>query len=126
MGRQYSISALAKEFDITTRTIRFYEDIGILSPTREGTRRVYNQQDRTLLKLTLRGKRLGLSLDECKALFDLYDPVGNNNQKQLQTCLDKFQEQKTQLQNQLHDMKVMMLELDNAIDRVKAAMHNGQ
>lgn len=126
MGSQYSISALAKEFDITTRTIRFYEDIGILSPTREGTQRVYNQQDRTLLKLTLRGKRLGLSLDECKALFDLYDPVGDNNQKQLQTCLDKFQEQKTQLQNQFHDMQVMMLELDNAIDRVKAAMHNAK
>lgn len=126
MGIKYGISELAKEFDITTRTIRFYEDIGILSPTRIGTQRVYNQQDRTLLKLTLRGKRLGLSLDECKALFDLYDPVGDNNKKQLQTCLDKFQQQKTQLQSQLHDVKAMMLELDSAIDRINEAMHNAE
>lgn len=122
MSVKYGISELAKEFNITTRTIRFYEDIGILSPTRKGTHRIYDQKDRTLLKLTLRGKRLGLPLNECKELFELYDPVSENNEKQLQTCLHKFQAQRAKLQIRLNDATAMILELDNTIVRVKEAI----
>ena len=72
----YTISDLAKEFDLTTRAIRFYEDMGLLQPLRDGPggrNRVYSSRDRTRLKLTLRAKRLGLSLTEAKDLIDMYD-----------------------------------------------------
>jgi DNA-binding transcriptional MerR regulator len=71
--RSYTISELAIEFDVTPRAIRFYEDMGLLTPQRAGRNRVYTQRDRTRLKLTLRGKRLGLSLSEIKQLVDMYD-----------------------------------------------------
>jgi len=76
MATQFSISDLAKEFDLTTRAIRFYEDMGLLEPERSGPggrNRVYSSRDRTRLKLTLRAKRLGLSLNEAKDLIDMYD-----------------------------------------------------
>ena len=76
MNISYTITDLAKEFDLTTRAIRFYEDMGLLSPQREGVggrSRVYSARDRTRLKLTLRAKRLGLSLTEAKDIIDLYD-----------------------------------------------------
>ena len=72
-SRTFSISELAREFDVTTRSIRFYEDQGLLNPTRQGQTRIYSRQDRVRLKLTLRGKRLGFSLAEIRELFDLYD-----------------------------------------------------
>ena len=71
--RTYSISELAQEFDITPRTIRYYEDEGLITPTREGQTRIYSHKDRIRLKLTLRGKRLGFSLAEIRELFDMYD-----------------------------------------------------
>jgi DNA-binding transcriptional MerR regulator len=76
MATTYSISDLAREFDLTTRAIRFYEDMGLLQPGRSGPggrSRVYTPRDRTRLKLTLRAKRLGLSLSEAKELIDMYD-----------------------------------------------------
>ena len=83
--KTYSISDLANEFDITTRTIRFYEEKGYLSPKREGTRRIYSPPDRTSLRLILRGKRLGLSLDETAEMIRMYgSPRGNRRQ------LEKF------------------------------------
>ncbi|MFM7968428.1 MerR family transcriptional regulator [Aeromonas sp. A-5] len=72
-ARTFSISELAREFDVTTRSIRFYEDQGLLNPTRQGQTRIYSRQDRVRLKLTLRGKRLGFSLADIRELFDLYD-----------------------------------------------------
>ncbi|MGL4917519.1 MAG: MerR family transcriptional regulator, partial [Aeromonas allosaccharophila] len=85
-GRRFSISELAREFDITTRSIRFYEDQGLLNPAREGQTRIYSKQDRVRLKLTLRGKRLGFSLAEIRELFDLYD-ADKSSRTQLQTML---------------------------------------
>jgi DNA-binding transcriptional MerR regulator len=73
----YSISELAREFNITTRTIRFYEDQGLLTPGRQGRNRVYERRDRTRLKLALRGKRLGLSLSEIKEILELFDTSPN-------------------------------------------------
>ncbi|NIW86644.1 MAG: MerR family transcriptional regulator, partial [Gammaproteobacteria bacterium] len=73
MNTVYSIGDLAREFDVTPRTIRFYEDQGLLSPARSGQNRVYTARDRTRLKLILRGKRLGFSLSEIRDILDLYD-----------------------------------------------------
>lgn len=82
--RTYSISELAREFDVTTRSIRFYEDQGLLNPARQGQTRIYSRQDRVRLKLTLRGKRLGFSLADIRDLFDLYD-ADKSSRTQLQT-----------------------------------------
>jgi DNA-binding transcriptional MerR regulator len=77
----YTITELAQEFDITPRAIRFYEDVGLLTPARAGRNRVYTQRDRTRLKLTLRGKRLGLSLQEIKQLVEMYDSPSDTTQQ---------------------------------------------
>jgi DNA-binding transcriptional MerR regulator len=79
--RTHTITELAAEFDITARAIRFYEDVGLLTPSRAGRNRVYTQRDRTRLKLTLRGKRLGLSLLEIKQLVDMYDSPSDTTQQ---------------------------------------------
>ncbi|PIE44128.1 MAG: MerR family transcriptional regulator [Gammaproteobacteria bacterium] len=110
---KYRISDLSKEFDITTRTIRFYESEGLLAPLREGTTRLYTDEDRVKLKLIMRGKRLGFSLAESKDLIGLYDPkTGNINQ--LNHLLTKINERRLILQQQLSDIKVMQHELDEA------------
>jgi DNA-binding transcriptional MerR regulator len=77
----WTISELAREFDITPRTIRFYEDQGIVSPGRAGRNRVYGARDRTRLRLALRGKRLGLQLAEIRTLIDMYDGPGDSSQQ---------------------------------------------
>ncbi|OQR36894.1 MerR family transcriptional regulator [Pseudomonas sp. Bc-h] len=119
----YSISDLARELDITTRTIRFYEEQGMLSPERRGLERVYSARDKVTLKLILRGKRIGFSLAECRDLIGLYDPSGDN-QKQLVTMLDKITERRAQLDQQLLDIQQMQLELDTAEERCKIALSN--
>ncbi|HCT41655.1 MAG TPA: MerR family transcriptional regulator [Moraxellaceae bacterium] len=121
MSPTYTISELAKEFDVTTRTIRFYEDEGLLRPERRGQTRVYSSRDRVLLKLILRGKRLGFSLAECRELFDLYDPE-HDNKAQYQLMLDKLGARRAALDQQLRDIKLMQLELDAAETRIRDAM----
>lgn len=117
----YSISDLARELDITTRTIRFYEEQGMLSPERRGLERIYSARDKVTLKLILRGKRIGFSLAECRDLIGLYDPSGGN-QKQLNTMLEKIVERRSQLDQQLLDIQQMQLELDTAEERCRAAL----
>lgn len=89
----YSISDLSKEFDITTRSIRFYEDQGLLKPKRRGQTRIYSLKDRVRLKLILRGKRLGFSLAETRRLFELYD-ADKTSVTQLNTMLALIEEKK--------------------------------
>lgn len=120
MSATYSISELAKEFSVTTRTIRFYEDKGLLSPFRQGQTRVYNSKDQVHLKLILRGKRLGFTLDECKELIEMYTP-GSNNVKQLQALLDKIALKRQQLNQQLKDIAALQQELDTAEQRCMEA-----
>ncbi|MCX4029452.1 MerR family DNA-binding transcriptional regulator [Endozoicomonas sp. SM1973] len=116
MSATYSISELAKEFAITTRTIRFYEDKGLLTPMRQGQVRVYSHKDRVHLKLILRGKRLGFSLDECQELIEMYTP-GTSNIKQIQALLDKIAVKRQQLNQQLKDIAALQQELDTAEQR---------
>ena len=117
----YSISDLAREFDITTRTIRFYEEEGLLQPARDGQSRIYSDQDRVKLKLILRGKRLGFSLSESRALIEMYDPSGEND-KQLKALLQKINERREALKQQLADIEVMQHELDEAETRCLQAL----
>jgi len=106
----YSISELAKEFGLTTRTIRFYEDEQLVSPLRAGRQRIYSVRDYTRLKLILRGKRLGFSLTEIRGMFDLYDSEPGEA-GQLQLALDKAAQRKTLLEQQLEDIQLTMDEL---------------
>ncbi|WPC07078.1 MerR family DNA-binding transcriptional regulator [Pseudomonas benzenivorans] len=121
MAATYSISDLARELDITTRAIRFYEEQGMLSPERRGQERIYSAKDKVTLKLILRGKRIGFSLAECKELIELYDP-SHGNRKQLETFMDKIAERRDQLQQQLLDIQQMQLELDTAEERCLIAL----
>ena len=120
-GRRFSISELAREFDITTRSIRFYEDQGLLNPAREGQTRIYSKQDRVRLKLTLRGKRLGFSLAEIRELFDLYD-ADKSSRTQLQTMLGLVEEKRETLQQQVEDIRMVLLELNAAEQRCQQAL----
>ena len=113
MSLSYTISDLAKEFDLTTRAIRFYEDMGLLSPQREGVggrSRVYSARDRTRLKLTLRAKRLGLSLTEAKDIIDLYDSPRDTG-VQLQKFLSVLATHKRELEEQMTDLQANLEEV---------------
>lgn len=124
MAKQtYSISDLAQELDVTTRTIRFYEEQGMLAPQRRGQERIYSPRDRVSLKLILRGKRLGFSLAECKTLIELYDPQAGNK-KQLNSMLELIAERRRQLEQQLLDIRQMQLELDTAEERCRSALQS--
>lgn len=119
--RSYSISDLAREFDITTRTIRFYEEAGMIQPQRDGQSRIYSDQDRVKLKLILRGKRLGFSLAESRELIEMYDP-SSNNAHQLHALQQKIDERREALKQQLTDIEIMQNELDAAEERCQAAL----
>lgn len=121
MNSTYSITDLSRELDITPRTIRFYEEQGMLSPARRGLERIYSGRDKVTLKLILRGKRIGFSLAECRELIELYDPTGGNR-KQLHSMLEKIKLRREQLAQQLLDIEQMQLELDTAEERCMHAL----
>ncbi len=110
MKMSYTISELVREFDITPRTIRFYEDQGLLAPAREGRNRVYSRRDRARLKLTLRGKRLGFALSEIRELFELYDSAQNENPQLLKFLLI-LEKRRMQLEQQRGEIDVMLAEI---------------
>ncbi len=116
----YSIGELAREFDVTTRTIRFYEDQNLVNPARRGQTRVYSPADRVTLKLILRGKRLGFSLAESRELIQMYQPSGDNR-NQLLALQDKIQQRRDQLNQQLRDIQALQQELDDADQRCEDA-----
>ena len=120
MANTYTISDLAKEFDLTTRAIRFYEDMGLLQPERTGAGgrvRIYSARDRTRLRLTLRAKCLGLSLTEAKEIIDLYDSPRDTG-VQLRKFLDVLAVHRKQLEAQLADLQA---NLDEVRDHEKEA-----
>lgn len=111
-AKTHSITELAREFDITPRAIRFYEDQGLLTPERRGSggARVYSGRDRTRLKLTLRGKRLGLALSEIRELIDMYDSP-KDEAAQLAKFLEVLQSHRTQLMQQREDIETQLKEI---------------
>jgi DNA-binding transcriptional MerR regulator len=108
---EFSIGELATEFDVTPRAIRFYEDHGLLAPRRAGQRRIYSPRDRTRLKLTLRGKRLGLTLAEIRELIDMYEP-GRDERPQLQRFLAVLEAHQASLLQQRADIEAQLSELE--------------
>jgi len=110
MARDYSISDLAREFEVTTRTIRHYEEQGLLSPAREGTNRIFSNRDRVRLKLALRGKRLGFSLSDIRELFELYD-LAKDEKTQLEKFRAKLEKRRALLEQQREDIEVMLNEI---------------
>jgi DNA-binding transcriptional MerR regulator len=109
----YSITDLANEFNITTRTLRFYEEKGLLNPARNNLTRIYNTADRVTLKLILRGKRLGFTLNESISIIKLYDPM-SGSREQLLTLREKIVEKQYMLEQQKKDIEQMMLDLKDA------------
>jgi DNA-binding transcriptional MerR regulator len=115
---EFSISELAREFDITPRAIRFYEDQGLLTPKRDGQRRIYTPRDRTRLKLTLRGKRLGLTLSEIRELIDMYEP-GRDERPQLERFLAVLEDHKANLLQQRDDLEAQLSEIQTFEKKVR-------
>jgi len=109
--RTYTISELAKEFEVTTRTIRHYEEQGLLNPVREGANRIFSNRDRVRLKLALRSKRLGFSLSDIRELFDLYDSTTHEN-GQLEEFLARLDKRRARLEQQREDVEVMLNEIN--------------
>ena len=107
---EFSIGELASEFEVTPRAIRFYEDHGLLAPRRAGQRRIYSPSDRTRLKLTLRGKRLGLTLSEIRELIDMYEP-GRDERPQLTRFLALLESHKASLLQQRADIEAQLSEI---------------
>jgi len=112
----YTITELAREFDITTRTIRFYEDKHLLTPQRRGQQRIYSRTDRTRLKLVLRGKRLGWPLDDIREMIYMYDTPGGE-EKQLLVMIDKIKQSREALLQQQNDIALALSEFDEIEQR---------
>ena len=123
---EYSISQLSKEFDVSTRTIRHYEVLGLIKPARRGQTRVYSPSDRTRLRLILRGKRLGLSLENSREIIDMYEP-GKTNVEQLKKLINAIQAQRIKLNQQLDDISNLLTDLNQAeADCIDALKSTGQ
>jgi DNA-binding transcriptional MerR regulator len=120
---EFSISELAREFEITPRAIRFYEDQGLLAPRRDGQRRIYTPRDRTRLKLTLRGKRLGLTLSEIRELIDMYEP-GRDERPQLERFLAVLDSHKASLLQQRADIEAQLAEILSFEKRIRKRLRS--
>jgi len=100
----YGIRELGQEFGVTARTLRFYEDKGLIHPERQGVTRIFSERDKVRLNLTLRGKRLGFSLEEIKEVVDMYDPERPNDPAQLLCLCTKIREYRKKLINKINDI----------------------
>ena len=122
-SQSWSIRDLASEFNITPRTLRFYEEKGMLNPSRDRHNRRYSSADRTRLRLILRGKRLGLTLEESNDIIAMYDPA-SGNQAQLQRLLDKIRDKRAQLEQQQRDLRALIKDLGAAEQRALDSLSN--
>ncbi|KAA0013668.1 MerR family DNA-binding transcriptional regulator [Billgrantia pellis] len=120
--RTYSIGELARMFEVTPRTIRFYEQEGLLAPERRGQTRIYHEKDRVRLKLTLRGKRLGFSLAEIREVIEMYDAMPDGNARQLRRLLEILADKRNNMERQLEDIRLMQRELDDVETRAREVL----
>lgn len=123
--QRFRIGEIAAEFGVTLRTLRFYEDKGLLNPERIGVTRLYSRRDRARLKLILLGKRLGFSLDEVKKMIELYDPHGKN-ETQLRVALDKGEKQLKHLSDRRREIDLAIGELERTLDLVREMLREGR
>lgn len=120
-GELARIGEMARTFGVTLRTLRFYEDKGLLNPKREGATRLYTRRDKARLKLILLGRKVGFSLRDVKQMIDLYDPTGSNT-RQLRLTLDKSEKQRVRLQKQRAAIDEAIAELDAMMEAVRAML----
>lgn len=111
MEKTYTITELADEFGITLRTLRFYEEQGLITPIREGRQRIFSRRDRVRLKLILRGKRLGLSINEIREIIDLYGSTPDEASQSLK-LLASLSIRRRQLEQQKHDIEIILDEIE--------------
>ncbi len=123
MDTQFSISQLAKEFEVTPRTLRFYESRGILAPRRQGTTRIYSERDRVRLVLALRGRRAGLSVEDIREVIDMYDPAQPDDARQTMLLLEKIREHRRELINKINDINETLKAMDEIEGRTMEALN---
>jgi DNA-binding transcriptional MerR regulator len=116
------VRALADELGVTTRTLRFYEAEGLISPLRQGTVRVYDQRDRARLRLILRGRRFGMTLGECREIVDMYDGAASSERRQLQTLLRRLGEITADLRERQNDLQRTLAEVDDVAEQCRARL----
>ena len=109
---EYSIQNLAEQFNVTPRALRFYESKGLLAPAKRGQTRIYSERDKTRLLLTLRGKKLGFSLEECGAIIDMYGPSQSGNTQQLIRLCQKITEHRSALLEKMNAMEATLKLMD--------------
>ena len=122
---RFTIHELVEEFDITSRTLRFYEEKGLLNPTRRGLDRIYSRRDRARLKLVLMGKSVGFSLEDVRHMLDLYD-LGDGQATQLRVTLQRFEEKLAELDRKRRDLDHAYAELTHARDVVRSRLARQQ
>jgi DNA-binding transcriptional MerR regulator len=122
LERGWTVRQLADELGVTTRTLRFYEAEGLISPERDGTSRHYNQRDRARLRLILRGRRFGMNLAECRELIDMYDGAESSERRQLQTLLARLGEISADLRARQADLRRTLTEVDTVAEQCRARM----
>lgn len=122
-SKTYTISALSKEFDVTTRAIRLYEESGLLTPERNGSKRIYHERDRVRLQLIMRGKRIGFTLAQVKEMFDLYDskPVEGEKQ-QIIYLLDVMEQRLEVLKLQREELELAVVDIESVCERAKETL----
>lgn len=124
-GTTFTITELAREFDVTTRAIRFYENRGLLNPWRAGQRRIYSRRDRVRLNLTLRGKRLGMTLSEIKEVFDLYD-MAHGEERQLERYLKILESKRDSFLRQRQHLDDALAEIEESMRRCRTILESKQ
>ena len=125
MRHLYTISELTQMFDITTRTLRYYEEIGLILPKRRGTQRLYSQADRVRIQLILRARRLGFGLEEIRELLELYD-TDPTNVTHLEDVLNRGNRKIREVEKQLDDLEALRAELLDVRDRILQALDERQ
>lgn len=120
-GQTYTISELSKQYNVTPRALRLYEESGLLSPEREGSKRIYHERERVRLRLLLRGKRLGYTLSEIKEIFDIYES-NSGEAGQLQLLLENLEEKKKKLEIQKVDVELALEEIERFTQKARKAL----
>ena len=110
--KDYSIQDLADQFNVTHRALRFYESKGLLAPAKKGHTRIFSERDKTRLMLTLRGKKLGFSLDECRDIIDMYDPSQSDDTRQLLRLCQKITQHRSALLEKMNAMEATLKLMD--------------
>jgi DNA-binding transcriptional MerR regulator len=121
-GRTFTVRQLADELGVTTRTLRFYEAEGLVSPGRDGTNRVYTQRDRARLRLILRGRRFGMSVAECREIVDIYDGAASSERRQLERLLGRLDEIGADLRARAADLRRTLGEIDDVAGQCRARL----